>query len=99
MRCCEFVVLAVHESNHPIQAPLVDDTAKPKSRNDYGDWENEETAQMREMRERDEEADAVLWDSRHAASKPIPVPANKVVKNRGWENCRDAKGRFYRKYI
>jgi hypothetical protein len=93
MRCCEFTVLAIHESEKPVQAPLVDDTMKPKTRNDYDDYgdDSEEDA--------DEEADAVLWDSRHAASKPIPAPANKVVKNRGWENCRDSKGRFYRKYI
>jgi hypothetical protein len=95
MRCCEFVVLAVHEENKPIVAPLVNSEAKPMSRNDFGNWENEDQEHQRAI---DEEADAVLWDSRHAASKPVAVKCSNQTENKGWQNLRDSKGRFYRKY-
>jgi hypothetical protein len=93
MRCCEFTVLAIHESEKPVQAPLVDDTMKPKTRNDYDDYSDGGGEDF------NEDADAILWDSRHAASKPIAVKCSTQVKNKGWQNLRDSKGRFYRKHI
>lgn len=98
MRCCEFTVLSVHESEKPIQAPLVDETLKPKSRNDYGNWKNEDEAQTEDMKNggiSDYEVHKLQYKDLPPAQKSKPVVSN----NKGWQNLRDSKGRFYRKYV
>jgi hypothetical protein len=91
MRCCEFKVLSVHESETPIKAPLVDDTLKPKTHKDYGHWQNEDTTQTEDMKN----GGLSDYEIQKRENKPLPT---KHPANRGWQNLRDSKGRFYRKY-
>jgi hypothetical protein len=87
MRTCGYDVISIHELDVPLKHSLVDKQLKPMK----------QAAPASDTGE-DLDADVVLKESRNARSKPIPVPANKAVKNAGWENLRDSKGRFYRKH-
>jgi hypothetical protein len=84
MRCCEFTVLSVHESEKPIQAPLVDNSVQPKTQKDY-----------------DTELYGYKGDANDEWKNLPPAPKSKpsVSENKGWQNLRDSKGRFYRKYV
>lgn len=97
MRCCAFIVVAVHMENKPLQAALVDDNLKPKCRQDYNDeyagCTNEETG-FSDMSDYEHQKELDREKARKASKTPTVADVN-----RGWQNLRDAKGRFYRKYI
>jgi hypothetical protein len=61
---------------------------------------NEDEAQMKDMEDErngglsDYEVQQQQYNSLPPAPKSTPVTCNK-----GWQNLRDSKGRFYRKYV
>jgi hypothetical protein len=105
MRTCGYEVLGIHEQDRKaISDSLVDDSLKPKCRKDYNDYveeaKDEDVMTYDDLRQMARDAAKAAAAAKKTAPKVTkPNVATAADINRGWQNLRDAKGRFYRKYL